>query len=98
MVRHCLALGQRAPNARQPGLLLAREPAGAVVMLEFHKPGCRNIASPGFEIVIGAVPSAVPSLLVLTVRVGAEQYTAWFQGGVQLAQDARQRLGRYVKQ
>src|SRR5882762_7262029 len=72
MVRHLSRLGQRTPHARQPWLLVAREAGGAVVMLQLHKPGFRNMATPGVEVMKGAVPAAVPSLLIVAVRVGAE--------------------------
>src|SRR5258706_5438738 len=89
MLRHLPRLGQRAPDRRQPRLLVTRETGGAVVMLQLHEPRFRNMATPGVEIVKGAVAAAVPPLLVVAVRVGAEQRTPGLQRGLQVAQHAR---------
>src|SRR5579859_885563 len=79
-----------APHARQPGLLLARQPGRAVVMIEFDESGSRHEGAPGFEIMIGAIAAVAPAFLVAAARVGAEQYAARLQRGMQLPQHAWQ--------
>src|ERR1700689_3229904 len=81
-----------APDAGQPGLLLARQSRRTIVVLEFGEVRGRKIAAPGRQIVIGTVTSSVPALLVLAAWIGAEQHTAWAQRVVQLLQDPRQHL------
>src|SRR5712691_12726254 len=47
---------------------------------------------------IRAVASAVPTFLVMAVRVRGEHHTARFEGCVQFPQHARQLLAGYMKQ
>src|SRR5260221_9762878 len=87
-----------APRAREPGLPLARQALGPVVVRELRKPRCGHKAPPGFQIVIRAVAPAVPALLVVAGRVRAEQPAARLERPAQLAEDARQLLARPVEQ
>src|SRR6266850_2996245 len=87
-----------APRAREPGLPLARQALGPVVVRKLRKPRCGHKAPPGFQIVIRAVAPAVPALLVVAVRVRAEQNAARLERRAQLAEDARQLLARHVEQ
>src|SRR5258706_140108 len=87
-----------APRAREPGLPLARQALGPVVVGELFKSGGGHKAPPGFQIVIRAVAPAVPALLVVAVRVRAEQHAARLERRAQLAEDARQLLARHVEQ
>src|SRR5450755_4373902 len=87
-----------APESREPRLLPARQSLRTIVVRELDKPGARHVAPPGLGSMVGAVPAAIPSLLVAAVRIGAEKNTARLQRGAQLAQDARQFLRWNVKQ
>src|SRR6266540_1783026 len=87
-----------APHAREPGLAFARQALGPVVVLELRETGRGHEAPPGLQVVVRAVAAAVPALLVLAVRVRAEQHAVGLQARVQLAQDARQLLPRHVEQ
>src|SRR6266704_2380257 len=87
-----------APHAREPGLPLARQALGPVVVLELRETGRGHEAPPGFQVVIRAVAAAVPALLVVAVRVRAEQHAPGLQARAQLAQDAGQLLPRHVEQ
>src|SRR5258705_4715446 len=91
-------LSSLAPRAREPGLPLARQSLGAVVVGELFESGGGHKAPPGFQIVIRAVTPAVPALLVVAVRVRAEQNAARLERRAQLAEDARQLLARHVEQ
>src|SRR5260221_4441071 len=86
-----------APGAREPGLPLARQALGPVVVRELFESGGGHEAPPGFQIVIRAVAPAVPALLVVAVRVRAEQNAARLERRAQLAEDARQLLARHVE-
>src|SRR6266571_7281375 len=90
-------LSSLAPRAREPGLPLARQALGPVVVRELFKSGGGRKAPPGFQIVIRAVAPAVPALLVVAVRVRAEQHAARLERRMQLVQDARQLLAGDVK-
>ena len=57
-------------------------------MLELDKSGPQDVATPGLKIVVSAVAPAVPTLLVLTTRIGAEQHATRLQCAVQLSQHA----------
>src|SRR6266852_4596390 len=91
-------LSSLAPRAREPGLPLARQAFGPVVVRELFKSGGSHKALPGFQIVIRAVAPAVPALLVVAVRVRAEQHAARLERRAQLAEHARQLLARNVEQ
>src|SRR5260221_5040705 len=65
-----------APRAREPGLPLARQALGAVVVRKLFESGGGHKAPPGFQIVIRTVAPAVPALLVVALRVRAEQNAA----------------------
>jgi len=58
-----------APHTRQPGLLLTRQPGGAIVVFQLHKPGGGQQRLPGREVVIGTVARPVPAFAVVTARV-----------------------------
>src|SRR5712692_5557407 len=87
-----------APNACQPGLLLARQAGGSVVVVELDEPCGRQVAAPGSEVMVRAVAPAVPAFLVMAARVRAEQHPARLERGAQLRQYSRQFLARNVKQ
>src|SRR4029077_17719099 len=87
-----------APNSRQPRLLCAGQSRRPIVIFELYERRIQHVAAPGFKIVVSAVPPAVPTFLVLAVRIGAEQHAPWFQCGAQLSQDARQFLRGHVKE
>src|SRR6266702_2373889 len=87
-----------APHAREPGLPFARQALGPVVVLELRETGRGHEAPPGIQVVIRAVAAAVPALLVVAVRVRAEQHAPGLQARAQLAQDAGQLLPRHVEQ
>ena len=89
---------QPAPRAREPGLPLARQTFGPVVVRELGESRGGHETPPAFQVVIRAVAPAVPALLVMAVRVRAEEDSARLERRVQLAQDARQLLARHVKQ
>src|SRR3972149_11532435 len=89
---------QPAPPARKPGLLLARQALGPVVVLQLDDPGASHEVPPGLRIMKRAVAPVVPALLVMPVRIGAEQYAARLQRRMQLAQDPRQLLAGHMKQ
>src|ERR1039457_2451091 len=87
-----------APDGRKPRLLLARQTFRTIVVRELDEPGARHIAAPGLGPMVGAVPAAIPSLLVVAVRIRAEKDTARSQRRAQLAQDTRQFLRWNMKQ
>src|SRR5258706_9009835 len=89
---------QSAPPAREPGLALARQALGPVVVLELRETRRGHETPPGLQVVVRAVAAAVPALLVVAVRVRAEQHAVGLQARAQLAQDARQLLPRHVEQ
>src|SRR6185295_2372677 len=64
------------PDARQPGLLFARQAGRPVVVLELVESGSGEVAAPGLQVVVGAVAPAVPALLVGAARIGAEEHAA----------------------
>src|ERR1700676_2268662 len=81
-----------APDGGEPGLLLARQSFGSIVMRELDKSRTRQVAAPGLDSVVGAVSAAIPSFFVLAVRVRAEKDSARLQRRAQFAEDARQLL------
>src|SRR6185436_12652333 len=64
------------PDARQPGLLLARQAGRPVVVFEFGESRRGEVAAPGFQVVVDAVAPLVPALLVRAARIGTEQHPA----------------------
>src|SRR5690606_34183063 len=91
------ASGCRTPYAGQPGLLLARQPGGPVIVLQLAEAGGGQQRAPRGQVVVGAVAAAVPAFLVVAARIGAEQRAARPQCGAQLAKHARQFLERNVE-
>ena len=60
------------PYAGEPWLLISRETCRAVVMGDFDEPGISEVAPPAFQIVVHAIASLVPALLVISPGVRAE--------------------------
>src|SRR5256886_15928651 len=67
-------------------------------MAELVESRRRQVAAPGLEIVVGAVPLAVPAFLVTAMRIRAEQHPARLERGPQLSKHARQLLAWHVEQ
>ena len=57
------------PDARQPGLLLARQARRPVVVLQLDETGFLQQAFPGRVIVVGTVALAIPALAVVAARI-----------------------------
>ena len=53
-----------APEARQPGLLFARQPSRAVVVRDLNEARLREIAAPRLKIMIGTVAAKAPAFLI----------------------------------
>ncbi len=67
-------------------------------MLELREAGMRQVTTPRAQVMVSAVALAVPTFLVLAMRIRAEQHTRGFQCGMQLSQYARQFLRRHMEQ
>src|ERR1043166_2794364 len=89
---------QFAPDAGEPGLLLARQAGRPVIVRQLGKSSAGRVTPPAVEVVVSAVAPAVPALFIVAARIGAEQHAARLQAGAQLPQYARQLFARHVKQ
>ena len=57
------------PDAREPGLLFARQTGRPVVMLKLGEPGGLQELQPFFVIMISAIAPAIPAFLVIAMRI-----------------------------
>src|SRR5580700_7955531 len=87
-----------SPDGREPRLVFARLPLGAIVVRDLAKPRSGDVRSPGFECVKGPVPSAGEALLVASVRVRAEEHAPWLQRVEEFPEDTRQLFRRHVEE
>src|SRR4051812_22988987 len=87
-----------SPYARQPGLLLARQARGTVIVVEQDEAGAFEVSAPALDVVVGAIAAGAPALLVLPTRIGAEEDAARLQRSREVTQHARQFLARNVEE
>src|SRR6266508_1010639 len=87
-----------APDRSQPRLLCARQSRRPIVVLDFGKSRCGQVASPGFETVIHAEATAAPTFLIIAARIGAEQHALGLERDAQFPQYARELLCGNMKQ
>ncbi len=86
-----------SPYAGQPGLLVARQPEGPVIMGQLGKARRLQIGAPGPEVVEDSVATACQPSSLCPARIGAEQHPPRFQTGPQFLQDARQQGPRHME-
>ena len=80
-----------ATRSRATADARAADPAGGSSG-ELDEPRGRQVAAPGFEIVVRAIASAAPAFLVIAARVRAEQHATRLQRCAQFPHHARQCL------
>src|SRR5579872_7411126 len=86
------------PYTRQPWLLVPRQTSGSIIMGQFNKSCVQQEVAPCIKIMICAIPTPIPAFLVVASRIGAEQYTSWFQRRAKLSQYSRQFQAGHMKQ
>src|SRR5258708_6834356 len=87
-----------APNRREPGLFITRQPGRAVVMPYFGKSRGGEIGAPGLEIEKAAIATVAQPFLVVPAWIRREKDASGAQGCVEFAQYPRQLLTRNVEQ
>ena len=73
-----------SPGACKPGLLVARQAWGTVVMQDFSETGPGKIAPPRRKIVISTVMAGTPAFVIAAARIRAEKDATGLERCVQV--------------